>query len=66
MADLVLNKENPPGYVRAFDVRTGKLVWMGEGRGKLNAHVIETVVAAVLKQYPPPPEEAPVHRTGGT
>ena len=27
VADLVVSKENPPGYVRALDVRTGKQLW---------------------------------------
>jgi quinoprotein glucose dehydrogenase len=27
VADLVTNKENPPGYVRAYDVRTGRMLW---------------------------------------
>ena len=27
IADLVMDKEAPPGYVHAFDVRTGKLRW---------------------------------------
>ena len=27
IADAARNKETPPGYVQAFDVRTGKLLW---------------------------------------